>query len=265
MTTCNIHSFPVGLAAVVLATGALATACDRKYNTTAEPMPSDMSAMTPEIAATTEITGAELSRAGGTTLPPFEGELQVDTKSRAPGSLTYAMKGDKIRLGFTPTTGKNKGAVDAIVDTGDKKAYVLLNDKKQYVEVDLGDMAKKAVNRLKDLDIHKTGISSNVAGRSCEEWVIKDKSGQVRACVAKGAPMFDLDVLEQQANFTAPGWVHTIVDEGYIPLRVSIADARGTPMMATEVTDASRKVDDAKFAVPSEYKKIEATKLRPAH
>lgn len=196
-----------------------------------------------------------------TNLPPFEGELQLKTAGKAPESLDYAMKGDKIRLGLSSTPGRNDKGIDAIIDTKDKTATILLNEKKEFVEVDLGKLAQKAKTRLENVDVERTGRTDTVSGRQCEEWKIKDREYQVNACVTKGAPYFDLDALEKQASFKAPSWVHRVVDEGYIPLRVNIVDAKGKSLASSQVTDASRKVEASKFEVPVGYKKVDASKL----
>ena len=196
-----------------------------------------------------------------TNLPPFEGELQMKTQGKAPESLDYAMKGDKIRLGISATPGKNDKGIDAIIDTTDKKATILLNDRKEFVEVDLGKLAEKAKTRIENVDVERTGRTETVSGRECEEWKIKDRDYQVTACVTEGAPYFDLHALEQQASFKAPSWVHRVVDEGYIPLRVSVSDASGKSLVSSQVTDTSRKVDASRFEVPVGYRKADASKL----
>lgn len=196
-------------------------------------------------------------------LPPFEGELEVDVRGKAPESLHYSMKGDKIRLGLGGTpgkAGKRERGIDAIIDTDDQKATILLNERKEYVEVDLARLASKAQRRVEEMDVERTGKTSTVAGKTCEEWKIRDRDVRVSACVYKGAPYFDLEALERQGNFTAPPWVHRIVDAGYVPLRVSIADAAGKQLGSSEITDVSRKVDPTKFEIPKGYKRIEPSK-----
>lgn len=197
--------------------------------------------------------------AAGGDLPAFEGELKMNVPGGAPESIDYAMKGDKIRLGLRGTAGTNGKGVDAIIDTDDKKAVVLLNDKKQYVEVDLAKLATKAKNRLENVRVEKVGETDTVAGKTCERWKIIDRDVQVNACVTKGAPYFDLDALEQQGGFRAPNWIHTVIDAGYVPLRVSIVDAKGARLAGARVTDMSTNVEDRQFEVPPGF-----TKTTPA-
>lgn len=197
-----------------------------------------------------------------TNLPPFEGELKMNVAGKAPESLEYAMKGDKIRIGLSATPGKNDKGIDAIIDTDDKKALVLLNDRKEYVEVDLAKLATKAKKRVENVRMENTGETDTVSGRTCEKWKILDRDVQVNACVAKGAPYFDLTALEEQAGFKAPAWLHSVVDEGYVPLRVSIVDPKGgTKMAGAQVADMSSKVDDSRFEVPTGYTKTDPGKL----
>lgn len=244
-------------------------ACDKSGGSSSAP---DAAAMAPDAAimvaavdASTMTTPdasatADAATASG-TLPAFEGELKLNASSKAPEQLEYAMKGDKIRIGLKPANAKGDHGFDAIIDTSGKKAKVLLNDSKQYVDVDLGKMATKAEARVEAIKVEHTGKTSEVSGRACEEWKILDKDYHVLACVAKGGPSFDLTALEQQANFKAPGWLHKVVDAGYVPLRVSLTDATGNKLAGTEVVETSTKVDDSRFDVPADFKKTDATKL----
>jgi hypothetical protein len=215
----------------------------------------EASTMIPDASATVE------AGSSSTNLPAFEGELKLNASSKAPEQLDYAMKGDKIRIGLKPANAKGDRGVDVIIDTSGKKAKVLLNDTKQYVDVDLGKMVSKAEARLEAIKVEHTGKTSEVAGRSCEEWKIIDRDYHVLACVAKGGPTFDLTALEQQANFKAPAWLHKVVDAGYVPLRISLTDATGNKLAGTDVVETSSKVDDSRFDVPSDFKKTDATKL----
>lgn len=198
--------------------------------------------------------------AGKGDLPAFEGELKMNVAGKAPESIDYAMKGDKIRLGLSGTPGKNDKGIDAIIDTDDKKAVLLLNDKKQFVEVDLAKLATKAKKRLENVRVEKIGETDTVAGKTCERWKIVDKDVQVNACVTKGAPYFDLEALEQQGGFRAPAWIHTVVDAGYVPLRVSIVDKKGASMAGARITDMSTNVDEAQFEVPPGFTKTSPSK-----
>jgi hypothetical protein len=194
--------------------------------------------------------------AGATVLPPFEGELEMKLQGKAPESFHYAMKGDKIRLGITSAPGSKDKGVDAIIDTSDGKAVVLMNDKKQFAEVDLTKLAKRAAERAQQVEVEKTGVTETVSGRECEQWKIKDKDYAVTACVVKRGPYFNLAALEEQAAFTAPAWVHEVVDAGYIPLKISVSDAAGKSLAATQLKETKGEVERSKFEVPTGYTKV---------
>ncbi len=271
-------------AAYVLALGATVLACrkpssegqneapQKEEPITATPPPARPTPTLPETpeeragdpgnkASETETTAAtaEKKQPGKmpSNLPPFEGEIKLDVRDRTAESLEYAMKDDKIRIGLSSTPGKADKGIDAIIDTDDQKATILFNEKKEFVEVDLGKVAEKAKERLSNIQVDRTGKMHTVGGRSCEEWNIRDRDVQVTACVMKGAPYFDLDALEAQAGFTAPGWAHSIVDAGYVPLRVRIGDPSGKSWATSEISEASRQVDTSKFDIPTGYKKVE--------
>ena len=194
-------------------------------------------------------------------LPPFEGEVQMKLAGKEPQSLAYAMKGNKIRIGIGGPPGKKAKGIDAIIDTDDKTATVLLNDRREFVEIDLEQLGKRAAARLAEAKVEKTGKTDTVGGRECEQWTIEDRAVHVTACVVKGAPYFDLEALEDRLSFTAPAWLRQIVDAGYVPLRVSVADDKGTPIGSTKVSEWSQDVDASKFDIPVGYKKVDASKL----
>jgi hypothetical protein len=221
-----------------------------------------------ERVGTTELSGATTQSEKPSTsvklptnLPPFEGELKLDVRNRTPESLDYAMKGDKIRLGLSSAPGMKGTGIDAIIDTDDQKATILFKDRKQFVDVDLAKVAEKAKQRLEDVKVERTGKMHDVAGRSCEEWRVEDRDVRVTACVMKGGPYFDLGALEAQGGFKAPAWAHSIVDAGYIPLRVTIGDPSGTTWGTSEITDASRKVDPSQFEIPVGYTKADLGRI----
>lgn len=231
---------------------------------TAPSTPDERAAELADGVGKTETTGAKTEKQTTklpSNLPPFEGELKLDVRDRTAESLDYAMKGDKIRIGLSSTPGKADKGIDAIVDTDDQKATILFNDKKEFVEVDLAKIAAKTKERLANVQVERTDKKHTVGGRSCEEWLIRDRDVQITACVMKGGPYFDLAALEAQAGFTAPAWTHSIVDAGYVPLRVTIGDPSGKTWASSEIADASRQVDASKFDIPVGYKKIEPAKI----
>lgn len=254
-----VRTLVTGTLAVTFALGCRPRPSDQERRAEPEPAAPPTQATTQaEAPAPSEPVG--VAETHGANLPPFEGQIDVKVQGKTPEALEYAMKGDKIRLGIAPS-GKDRKGVDAIIDTDDQKATVLLNDRKQFVEVDLGKLAAKAKQRAENVDVERTGKTSTVNGRSCEEWKIKDKDYTVDACVMKGAPYFDLQAIEEQANFTAPAWVHRVVDEGYVPLKVTVNDTSGKSLGSSQISDASRKVDESQFEVPKGYQKTDASKL----
>lgn len=250
---------PSRVVTMLLASASLVVGCERRDSGRPDPVPT----VVPETRSG-EMPGAVIDPGISAKAPgagqPFEGKLAV-TIATAGGNtehVDYTMKGDKIRLTTTGSgaTKPSGQGMDAIIDTDDKKALLLDASKKQFVEVDLDKLGVAKAERKGKVDVVKTGVMGAVAGRSCEEWDLKDAKYDVKACVAKGGPEFDMSALEDMAHATAPAWMNSIVGDGYLPLRVVVSDKSGKQLTRSEITKiTAENVDGSAFEVPRDYKK----------
>src|SRR5439155_18968738 len=143
--------------------------------------------------------------------------------------------------------------LDVVLDRDRGLASLLIADRRQYALLDLDTLGKHAAGNASTPAIAYTGQKRTIAGRSCEVWRIAGENGAVQACVATGAPPFDLGAVESAIGYKTPGWLRAIVAEGGIPLRVEMMDGSG-PTCVTELIP--KPLADTSFTVPQSYAKI---------
>src|SRR5689334_480570 len=133
----------------------------------------------------------------------FEGEIDLAIKDMsknraAPETVpvTLQIKSDKVRAELPPNLGSKevpKGHL--VLNTPEKKLYVVMDEQKQVVVVDLnklGDQFKSMGQGLprspKDKSdapskpapkVTKTGVTDKIAGISCENWEVTEESRKV--------------------------------------------------------------------------------------
>jgi len=181
---------------------------------------------------------------------PFEGELLVAVKGDAamklPASITYDIKGNKVR--YAPAA----APIYAVGDMDTQQAYEVDDAQKSYSAID----AKPAPNAkvAPAPKVQKTGRTEKIAGLECENWTIDDGNEKVDVCASKGISYFDL-ASDAKAGSAETPWAVALTTEKAFPLRVIVHDKAGKEEYRADVTRADRKkVDDALFHPPSAYK-----------
>lgn len=212
---------------------------------------------------------AQAAAAPVTPLGNFEGEIDLLAKSTDPKPvppLNLLVKAGKIRMEIPEgmSAGQQIGKAYLIANPGDKKVYIVSDEKKQVISLDvaaLGDRVKQwnpataaaPSKPTKPPTITKTGKTETVAGRSCEDWNITSADGEHGvACVAtEGVSWLDLPSLgahEDQA------WMRQVFDGQHMPLKFVGYKKDGTEDGSLEVTKIEAKpVADALFQLPPSY------------
>ncbi len=217
---------------------------------------------TPEPTKTTAAASASVTHAlimpsaaaSATPAPgPFEGEIQMAvtsaTSQKLPATITYDIKGDKLK--YTSTT----PTVRAIDDQDAQHAYTVDDTKKAYEEIDTKPAtAAKAPAEPK---VQKVGKSEVIAGLGCDDWTIDTGDTKVDVCAAQGVTFFDLD-RDTKAGSLEPSWTTALTKAKAFPLRAVVHDKNGKEEYRTLATKIDRKkIDDSTFAVPSTFKKTD--------
>ena len=170
------------------------------------------------------------------------------------------------------------GHVYGIVDNDAKKAYIVLDQQKETIMIDLNTVGQQ----MKDFKpptehkatgstaaeppkyppkITKTGKTDTVAGFSCEIWEIQSTepgdASKADVCVAQqGVSWFHFPMTGAPAEFAALG---ELVDGSHFPLRGVGFDKDGkTEVGRVEVTKIDKKtLDPNLFVPPPSYKVVD--------
>jgi hypothetical protein len=175
----------------------------------------------------------------------FEGIVNAKIGSgeggRPPVDATYWMQSGKIRMQVT-APGQSEGSKSVVIlDPAGKNTIVLLPAQKMYMM-----MSPPPVMGAEDRvpDVVKTGRKEKVAGFECEHWLVKDRTGDVDACVATGIGAFSTGAGRDT------GWSASLSAQQGFPLKVAKV---GGPTIL-EVTKIERQtLDPALFTVPADY------------
>jgi hypothetical protein len=233
--------------ALVLPVVALALACSKS------PEPSTTSPATNALAAQKTAPAPSTPTATST---PFEGEISVmvkdETSRKLPASITYDVKGNKVR--YVPAAAR----VYAVGDLDAQRVYAIDDSQKSYDAIDLKPAAN--MKPAPTPKVVKTGKTEKVAGLDCEDWTIDDGNETADVCASKGITYFDLASEAKTGNAETP-WAVALTTERAFPLRITVHDKAGKEQYRAEATKADRKkVDDSLFQAPTGYKKADLAK-----
>ncbi len=221
-----------------------------------------------EGGITTTTAPVAKASGGGALGTGFEGAITMSMTSarHPPEEMTFLSKGGKLRIEAPGHRGEQGYA---IFDSASKKVVTVMDPQKMYMELDLsqplvpsaaphGDVAKPTIT--------ETGKHETIAGYDCEDWIIKDAKGKrSEACVAQGISFLDFGSMGGMGGGPGGGagsWMDEFRDKKYFPLKAVELDETGKETSRMEVTKIEKKsLDDALFAPPAGYKKMEMPKL----
>jgi hypothetical protein len=216
------------------------------------------------------------------SLAGLEGEVDIAATSKEAGkpdktvNVALMVKGNKFRTDMPAgIQGADKiGHVYGIVDSDAKKAFIVIDNQKEVVEIDMntiGDQVKAMAPPTKPTapgtpeppkyppKVTKTGKTDTVAGYSCEIWDIQntepgDKS-KADVCVAQqGVSWFHFPMTGAPAEYAALG---ELVDGSHFPLRAVATGKDGvTEQGRVEVTKIDKKPLDANLFIPPPAYKV---------
>lgn len=217
----------------------------------------------------------------------FEGEIDILAKGHA-GShgapkpatpspdvhVAVLMKSGKIRVDVPPgTAGTEKmGKMYGIFDSGEKKAYGVMDAQKQAIMIDLNKTGEHLQNASHSTGggptaptkpppkVTKTGKTDTVAGYTCEIWDMTDETTHATMCIAEeGFSLFHIPLTGAPAEYA---WMSELMDGKHIPLRVISFDKAGAEEGRVEITKIDKKSEpDANFQVPAGYKIVDFAEM----
>jgi hypothetical protein len=211
----------------------------------------------------------------------FEGEIDLaikDMKNRAAPEvvpIALQIKSDKVRAELPQAVASKpmpKGHV--VLSTPEKKLYLVMDEQKQIVVVDLDKMGEQMKSFGQGLPkgpkeksgapskpppkVTKTGVTDKVAGISCENWDVSEESRKVATlCVAdQGASWFHLPITGIP---TEHAWALELMDGKHFPLRMIAYDEKtGAEEARVELTKFEKKaIAPTVFDMPAGYKVVD--------
>jgi hypothetical protein len=227
----------------------------------------DSAAADADAASSATTASSAVVSTGDTLGGGFEGALtmHVGDSHRPAADITFLVKGDKLR--FDPPS--HHGEMSHVIfESGAKKMLVIMDGQKTYMEMEAPTIhADTTTNHVPSAEasVTKTGKHEKVAGYDCEDWDIKERSGKrSQACIAEGIPFLDFtNVGTGGAVASANPWMQELHEKKLFPLRAIEQDATGKEVSRMEVTKIEKKkLDDAQFAIPAGYKKLELPHFR---
>jgi Domain of unknown function (DUF4412) len=195
----------------------------------------------------------------------FEGVIHMrNTSKNRTSEFDWYAKGDKGRMEIQAQDGRK---MFWIMDGKNRRMIMPMPEQKMYHEISLGD--GEAMEAVPDFEFVRTGKTETIAGHTCEIILIKDKKTNKtnsEVCVAKGLGAFmatgDMGRPGQRAE---PAWVKQFREqfkEGGFPLRTIMRHDDGSEETRMEVTTVEKKrLDDALFTVPADYKKFDMAEM----
>jgi hypothetical protein len=189
-------------------------------------------------------------------------------QSAGPERIVFGMKKPKYRLDIAARTPDEAGSV--LFDLATKKGHMLMHSKKLALVLDFEKMKTMPKNipgmpnaptaPSQPPKIEKTGKNDVVAGYSCEIWNVTSEGKKAEICAAEGITWLDVGDL----GLTSPELTVAAVttEANRFPLRVVSYDAYGKEELRMEATKVEKKkLDDARFVVPPDYKVMEMPAL----
>ena len=188
----------------------------------------------------------------------FEGEITMKTTSAtAPANeILVKTNGDNLRFERNGVGEKSHG----LFDPATSKVLFFLDAQKVYMEMDFSKPTATPNTNPDTATASKTGKTDTVAGYECELWSAQDASGKrSEVCIAKGIAYFDVGSLRPGGQGAVSPMAKEFRDSKSFPLRSVEYDKDGKELTRMEVTKIEKKkLEPATFAMPTDYKKIDA-------
>jgi len=225
-------------------------------------------------------SGAVLPTAGALpALADFEGEIGLLAKGKfsdndAPLQLALKIKAGKVRIDLPEslTNSRGLGPVYLLIEPTEKKAYAILESRKQAIVFELDKLAEQAKAlgprgrgepnpADKSASLERTGKFDTVAGIKCEIWHFNQAKAAGDACIAEQeAPWLNLP----SAAPSELSWLTSVADGKHFPLRFVMTE-QNVERGRVEVTRVQHEsLASALFDVPAGYSMLSLEQMMAA-
>lgn len=195
---------------------------------------------------------------------PFEGKISMNMISgrEKPMEMTYAIKGDKVRIEMPAA----KGMGGMIMDLGKKEMTMLMDEQKMYMVHAIPDAPAQAAakNEKEEGKLEKTGEKETILGYTAEKYIWTDRNSKTEMWLAEGLGTYMSmnkgggPMGGRRNNSTAQQWERALAGKELFPLRVVGKDSKGKESFRMETTAIKKEsLADSLFAPPAGYQKFD--------
>ncbi len=196
------------------------------------------------------------------TLASFEGAITMHTTTAGgePHDMVVQTKADKLRFDIVGPG----GPTHAVYDPSQSKVEFFVDTEKKWMDLDVY-LPNSSITPTTDpasSAITKSGTHKKVAGYDCEQVSVADASGKrSEVCIAQGITFFDVNGLRPGLQKAESDLAKEFRLHKSFPLESIDYAADGKEVSRMEVTRIEKqKLDDAIFAVPADYTKVDLPK-----
>ena len=166
--------------------------------------------------------------------------------------IQYMIKNGKIRMEFG--MGARSGAI--LYNPDESQMTFVMDKMKSYMNMDMDDMSQESSydSKWAESEIDKTSQIKEVAGHSCEIWILNNDEGdKITMCMADDLGTF-MTPGNPMAQKHAPDWAKEIIAEGFMPLEVveQSGNNETVQMRATKIEEKS--LSNSLFEIPEGYR-----------
>ena len=187
---------------------------------------------------------------------PFEGTIEF-SKTTGPvvTSYKYYVKGERMRIEEISARGEVQGIM--LVDTRDKTVTAVSPERKLYMDVPNMRLPKDV-----ETVVQKTTETQQIAGYTCEKWLVKSpkEDRQLIYWVAADAFDFFIPMLEtlNRKDEQAVFFLQVKDSKGVFPMLGIEQKMDGAEVSRLEVSKVTKDVQKASlFEIPGGYNKFE--------
>jgi hypothetical protein len=187
----------------------------------------------------------------------FEGHIKMKLQPAKgnPSTITYAMKGQKLRMEIPA----DKETVVGLLDWDKREMSMLMPGQTMYMVIELDDVPQieKEIKEGQDsTTLEKTSETAKILGRDTTKYIARDGKTVTEMWLASGiGSWFNMS---GGGNPMKPkkmsDWEKEMIAKQLFPLRMVMFDKKGKQTMSTEVVELTpKKLEDTLFVPPAGY------------
>ncbi len=188
----------------------------------------------------------------------FEGRARVLLKRpEGPIEITLLSRDQRSRLQVDDSKHPERN-LDLVFD--DDRAAVVLNDRKQYFDVDLDKLEKKSDETS---DVRQTSSTDDVRkvvhGLNCNPRELTQPGQKISACVLGLPNGFGAESFQALTGIDLPAWVEYLLERDLWPVTATVRDDSGKELYSVEVVDYTSRPLPAveELAIPTNFSRVE--------